>query len=156
MRKRVPGIIALFVVGLSMSSGPAAFADRSDNSRDYDWRDSGNRRSHSRGGAWNSWDTRDRRDRDRERRSYYYEDPYCGTRSSHISDFKQHYGRAHHASMILKVDIRSGCVTDRYRYDRNQEEWRDWDRRSRSDHDHRDDDRDRRRSSRSRDRDDRD
>ena len=151
MRNRVSGIIALLVVGLGVSLVSGALADRRDDvRRGSDWRDS-SRRGESRGGAWNSWDTRERR---RSERSYYYEDPYCGTRSSHVSDFKEHYGRAHHPSLILKVDIRSGCVTDRYRYDRYEQEWRDWDHRSRSDDDN-DYERDRDRGrSRSRDRDD--
>lgn len=153
MRNRVPGIIAMLVVGLSLSAISGAFADRGhDGRRGSDWRDSGVRRSESRGGAWNSWEGSNRRRSQSSGRSYYYEDPYCGTRSSHVSDFKQHYGRAHHQSLILKVDIRSGCVTDRYRYDRRAEEWRDWDRRSRYEDDYRD--RDHRNSSRSQDRDD--
>ncbi len=144
MNQRRSAIIALLVFGLSSSVVSGALADRGHNgSRGNDWNESGGRRS----GAWNSWDTRERRGSER---SYYYEDPYCGTRSSHVSDFKQHYGRARHAALILKVDIRSGRVTDRYRYDRNEQEWRDWDRRSRSCDD---DDRDHR-NSRSRDRDD--
>ena len=132
MRNRAPGIIALLVVGLGLSAASGALADRGYIARGNDWRDSGNRRGESRGGAWNRWDTRECRGSER---SYYYEDPYCGTRSSHVSDFKDHYGRAHHAPLILKVDIRSGRVTDRYRYDRHEQEWRDWDRRSRTDAD---------------------
>ena len=107
MKNRVSGIIALLVVGLSLGAVSGALADRGDNvQRGNDYRDSGNRRSsRDSRGAWNSWDTRERRGSER---SYYYEDPYCGTRSSHVSDFKEHYGRAHHPSLILKVNLSVG------------------------------------------------
>jgi len=139
MTKRVPGIIcALAVAGLSLVSVVPNVS-----ARDVEWRESSDER-------WRD----DGRDRDDEygrhdrngrggrygrgsERSYYYEDPYCGRRSSHISDFKGHYHRTRHQPLIVKIDIRTGTVLNRYRYDHDQQEWRDWDRRYRSDRDDR-------------------
>ena len=127
---------ALLALCAVASLAPAASADRDrdrDDRRgsrhgdsyrndDRDWQDSRNR---DRGYGW------DRGDRRGERRSYYYEDPYCGQRSQYISDFKGHYSHADHAPLIVKIDIRSGAVLARYRYDDRAEEWRSWDRGSR-------------------------
>ena len=137
MGKKSSGIIALLVIGASFVGAAGAQA----HGYDVTWRDRDARVRDYRGGSRDaraySW--KDDRYRDREERSYYYEDPYCGQRSSHVSDFKRHYGGTRHPLIILKVDIRSGRILDRYRYDRDEEEWRDGDRHSwcdDSDHDH--------------------
>jgi len=124
--------VALFGALALAAVAPAAFADRGrDRDRDDRWSDSRGSRD-SRDDARDGYDRSsygwDRGGRRSERRSYYYEDPYCGRRSQYISDFKDHYGRAGHAPLILKIDIRSGDLLARYRYDSRAEEWRTWNR----------------------------
>jgi len=135
MTNRVLGIFsALVLAGASLGTlVPTGSAEAESQRRD--WR--GDRDGYSRGDGYGQDDGYGRSDRYRRgsERTYYYKDPFCGRRSSHISDFKGHYHRSGHKPLILKVDIRSGQVLATYRYDHDEQEWRDWDRRYRSDHD---------------------
>lgn len=63
------------------------------------------------------------RHRDRDYRTYFYHDPYCGRTHEHISAFKDHYDRARHGPIIRKIDKRSRVVIKSYAWDGRR--WRD-------------------------------
>jgi hypothetical protein len=118
------GAIALAAIAPAASADHDDDDDRGDRGRWHESRGYNDR--YDRNGRYDRGYGDGRRYRRSERRSYYYEDPYCGRRSQYISDFKNHYSHAGHAPLILKRDIRSGELLARYRYDYRAEEWRDW------------------------------